>query len=901
MKNSCVFGKLILLVFLLNTVCPAKQAHAGVYNLHLVTDNMPDYTDLDSFVQSVTGHLDTPQEKCIAVWRWGRRSRRQTSCSTEDGRLILDPILHYNSYGTMNCGIISALNMVSWLELGYKARYIQLGDHTVSEVSWDDGANWHLFDSSMSFFCYNGRGVVAGCQEIMDAHSGKFSGGVSEPGYYYYYHGAPQCISHRGKDAWRYCSDNPVSYKRTLANGASSYTNGFSVDKYTLHVRRGHRYILNLHPGQSYTRYWKPLEQLAEHNWEINVDDMADFYRPLKGKDPDEQHNLHNIRGNGLWLFEPDFANADCRETFYDSENIEVYPNNAQGPALGPERQGGSAFVVFKVSAANVITSMLLEAGALRTQPDDIVRISVSRNAGITWLRVWESGQIGSHPVRLKLRDEVAGVTECLVKVEMLSHRMKTGAGLDRLKLTTITQLNRRTLPKLTLGSNRVRLSADRQTETAVFWPPLHADQYKTTVFSEKNVYSNEKPDGMYKATLGAGRNGTPCEVTWRVKAPTDILGVTYGAVATNRSPNHWVSLQYSFDGREFREFYRKEDGDAPFDKQVLQTYADGQIPSGARQAFFRGVFFCNGGAATYGMPGIQDLLLQIEYQPRNAQFQPVEITYGWTEHRTSGDVTRTHTELVSSLPHTYTINIAGFRDPTMNWVRMNLKGSRRGSKQSIYGYSDAANVGPACEPTPMIYAWGNNLASGRAYTSSRPSSSTSRNPDTGGCELTNGKIIAPTDYTSGEMVKAATAFWSAGDPLVLVVDLGEKQSIEGVRVSSHQPNDKFCHPRQIDIALSVDRRRWRECGRIEHNDLWQPPGDYEPWEHDDNPKYNDLPAAGRLAYSYPLVFEEPLAGRYVRFVCVPLEGRGMGLSELEVFDEVKVHPAPALVAAFPR
>ena len=181
----------------------------------------------------------------------------------------------------MNCGVISALNMASWLKLGYMARYIQLGDHTVSEVSWDDGATWHLFDSSMGFFCYNVRVVVASCEEIKAPHAGEFSGGVSEPGYYYFYHGAPQCISHRGKDGWRYCSDDPVNYRRTLLNGASSYTSGVHVDKYTLHVRHGHRYILNLLPGQSYTRYFKPLDRGME-----NVD-KHDYYRPLKGKDPD--------------------------------------------------------------------------------------------------------------------------------------------------------------------------------------------------------------------------------------------------------------------------------------------------------------------------------------------------------------------------------------------------------------------------------------------------------------------------------------------------------------------------------------------------------------------------------------------------------------------------------------
>ena len=133
------------------TGCPST-ARAAVYNLHLTTDNVPDYTDMESFVHSVTERWETPQDKSIAIWRWGRRSRRQTSNAKEGGRLIWDPILHYNSYGTMNCGVISALNIASFMQLGYRARYIQLGDHTVSEVSWDDGQTWHLLDSSMSFF-----------------------------------------------------------------------------------------------------------------------------------------------------------------------------------------------------------------------------------------------------------------------------------------------------------------------------------------------------------------------------------------------------------------------------------------------------------------------------------------------------------------------------------------------------------------------------------------------------------------------------------------------------------------------------------------------------------------------------------------------------------------------------
>jgi hypothetical protein len=35
------------------------------------------------------------------------------------------------------------------------------------------------------------------------------------------------------------------------------------------------------------------------------------------------------------------------------------------------------------------------------------------------------------------------------------------------------------------------------------------------------------------------------------------------------------------------------------------------------------------------------------------------------------------------------------------------------------------------------------------------------------------------------------------------------------------------------------------------------------------------------------------VTARYVRFACTPLDGRGVGLSELEVFDRVAVEPWP--------
>ncbi|MGC9328316.1 MAG: hypothetical protein ACP5I1_11825, partial [Candidatus Hinthialibacter sp.] len=136
------------------------------YNVTLVTDNVPDLTDIDHYLWSITSQFDDPQDKAINIWRWSQRLRKQTSNPVEEGEYVLDPIQLFNSYGHCNCGIISGSNNAFWIHMGWKARYVQLGDHTVCETSWDDGKTWHMFDASMSIYVFNEQGEVASTREI---------------------------------------------------------------------------------------------------------------------------------------------------------------------------------------------------------------------------------------------------------------------------------------------------------------------------------------------------------------------------------------------------------------------------------------------------------------------------------------------------------------------------------------------------------------------------------------------------------------------------------------------------------------------------------------------------------------------------------------------------------------
>ncbi len=226
-----------------------------------------------------------------------------------------------------------------------------------------------------------------------------------------------------------------------------------------------------------------------------------------------------------------------------------------------------------------------------------------------------------------------------------------------------------------------------------------------------------------------------------------------------------------------------------------------------------------------------------------------------------------------------------------MNWVRLNLAGFRSDKGAESYGYSDRMDVGPGDERHPVAYRWGSNLALGATYTASRPSSPESKNPDTDGRELTNGKIIPPTDYMTDKTIQPATAFWGAGERAVFIVDLGSNQPVAAVRVSTHQPNAQFCHPRSVAVELSTDAKTWDPAGTIQHEDLGIRP-DYEAGSTTRLEKCGSS-RRGRSPTLSPGAERQGI-GAVRRFTCAPLDGKGLGLSELQVFGGVDVKPWPA-------
>lgn len=874
----------------------AAGATASVHDIHLHTDSTPDHVSIEDFVATATSAWDQPEDQAIALWRWMVRSHLQTSATFEDGAPLWDPIQFYGSYANTFCGYMAAF-LTAYVDVmggDWRHRYVELGDHTVAEVSWDAGATWHMFDASMVAYARRHDGTIASCADLAEATSCELSELWGDPGaeagHHYLYHLAPECMTNPPDptqaanlgypSGYRKASDNPVVFSRTLRNGADSYTSGFDVQEAFTHVRRGWRNRLHLHPGHTYTRYWQPLGSGPQY-----------ARLTSQGNDPNDSFYPANIRSNGRWEIAPDLGAADVRGGWHDLTGlVHRDQDGGLGPALRAAAGVDTAAAVVTVDAANVINSGRVHLAGQRGPGDQMI-LELSRDAGCTWVTVAapDAGPIAAWydlPAAL-----IGGAHQALVRVRLIPDATRLDCGLDDLRVEAITQLNRMTLPRLQRGPNRVRFAAGPPQETLTLRPTLHAGaQHHWTVSAHAHAGLTSRTEflGYSSAIVVPTHAGAPGHATWRIDTPGDVLGFTLGGsfLARLAGAGDRVGLAYSWDGQSFTTAAVVDATTAPTWDARLEVSPD-HVPAGQRHVWLRYDVLSSVDASSLST-GIQDALLQVHHAAHDPAFAPVEVTWCWTEHRADGDVTREHTRVVTSAEDSWDLNVAGYRDPTMQWVRTRL--AQDGAAE---GYLDGQDVGPGAghDKVQIVGQWLDDVALRRPYTVSRPSAAV--NPDTDGTELTDGVVIPPTTYNTSAYVQGQVAYWEGDAPLAVTIDLGSEQPVHAVRVTSHQPSGQFGHAGTIAVQSLDANGVARDLGVIQHDDVWSPPGDHLDWGYVRSEQFAQLPAGGRLAHGYWLVLDAPVPASQLRLDILPLAGRGVGLSEVQVYSAVTVRDWP--------
>jgi hypothetical protein len=837
-----------LAVIITIAVC-AMPVSASVHNLKVVTDASPDYHDIESLIHSITAKWDTPAEKCWAIFYWNHIARRQTNPMILHGLECADPIRQFNDYGYTMCSTIAGVNCAIWDAMGYPVKFWDVTLHTVPEVKYD--GRWHMYDNSMSALYTLCDGVtIAGVEDIGKEAGCAVSAGRVEPGHIARCH----CLtanSHNGFLTGADCA-------RSLDQEYRCFNpNGLKYRYYYYNWDRGHRYVLNLRRNETYTRYYRSLGS------------SGSYYVPSQGKDPEAANPRYGIRGNGVWTFRPVLSADGLRAAHSISDCVAVEPSG-----VVPTKAGSTGQVIFKVQAANVVASMSIQAEFRRTIDADLNTISISTTNGLVWKEVWTNPKLGESAVNLELVDEVSGAYEVLVRVSLLGKDDPRDSCLEHIELKTITMLNSKTQPKLLLRRNTVYVGLGDQTETVVFWPDLQADKYKSYVVEQKNIVSRAEHPG-YQGVMHAVRANEDAYVVFKMDTPGDITRVNYGGRFYNRAPRSHIDLLHSFDGgKTWTKSWSLTETSPPWDVIHYETIED--IPAGCRSILFK--YLLNGSAAGTDACSIYAVRMEANYTPGDTTFTPVEVTFNWSEvQRDYSLVERTHTQLVTSLPLKYSINIGGCDHPQMNWLRVNLAGTESGVKS---GYSDSTDV----EGEKYVGRWvsyGRNLAEGKKYTVSVPSRTNWEAGDPNGTKLTDGVIGPPYAGGIGPMYALC---WQKGDEPIIDLDLGRPELCGAFRTHlsagwpwwdamKGQVQDK------VEVLTSIDGSSFTRQGFFSLN-----------LRSKDIPINHMMPDdETATGFTYDLVPQMPVRARYVRLRITP--ERIITVSEVQVLDFIRYEP----------
>ena len=863
-------------------ICVGIPAPAGtaaeICNLKVVTDANPDYTDIGSLIHSATSRWAESKDKCWILWYWNHIARRQTAPMVLHGRELTDPIRQFNDYGYTMCSTVAGVNCGIWGAMGFDIKFWDISLHTVPEVEY--GGRWHMYDSSLSaiYTLCNGT-TIAGVEDIGAEGACAASGGRSEPGHVAKYH----CLTATGAQGFLAGCDTI----RSLDDEYRCFNpRGLKYRYYLNNWELGHRYILNLRDNEVYTRYYHRLDAdlptaRAQGEGRANYRADSSYFVPNEsnGQDPESANPRYRVRGNGLRQWTPPLTAANLLENAHAVNGLQA----CEPAGVEPVQAGQAGEITFKVEGANVITALSIKARLARTTPNDLARIALSTNNGLTWKDVWQPQETGDLRVELNLTEPVNGAYEVLVRVTLQSAAAPADMRLSAITLDVVTQVNSKTLPALRLGKNTVCVAAGDQSRSIVLWPDLTTPRYKDYVVAEQNVVQPAQVG--YQSSLCAARAGEESYVVFRIDAPSDIRSVTYGGRYYNRGAGAHIDQLHSFDnGKTWACSYSLTSTAPPWD--VLHYEKTTDIPAGTRSVLFK--YRWSAAGAGRDVCGLYAVRMEAAHRAPAQEQKPLEVTFTWNEHQTDySTITRSHTQRVYSLPCSYEIHVAGADHPRMESLRISLPDQPSGGDvAAAHGSRDGADSQGAGRFQDRWVTYGKNLAQGKPYVCSVPSRDNWEAGDPAGTILTDG-IVGPP-YTGGTAYRHG-ALWNKGDAAIVTVDLGHAESCAAFRIQAGgypwwdalqgEVQD------QVEVQTSVDGEQYTSQGSFNFQLRWKDIPVNETWPDEET----------MCAPNYLLLPLQPVTARFVRFVIRPQ--RFLSVSEVQVLDSITFEPFDLKIA----
>jgi len=842
----------------------ASNGRGAIYNLRVVSDSSPDLTDLGSLVSSITAGWPTDREKVWALYYWSHILKRQTPPMLVHGFELADPVRNFADYGFTDCSTISGINQALYEVIGLRHQFWDICNHTVSQVEYD--GSFHMIDSSLSNLVTSDDGSRLASVEEAAADDGRLvrqrSLYASSPGGFL-----------TGADGMRNLVATTFTDGSTLAGLENAFcAAGLKLRDYAYNWDAGHRYVLNLKDGESYTRYYRKLGDTADY---FVGTEPADAPDPTQKFDPEASSNM-GVRANGRWSFTPDLTAAGFAGALYSFSNIGA----ADTVGITPVASGQPGVAIYKIQSANVVTSQFIRATFSKIDAQADAEIAISRNHGRRWQLVGQLGTVtgSAIPLDIPLGDQVNGAYELLIRIQMTSAAPAPPAVVLRaLTVETITQVNAKALPTLNLGRNQISIGEGEQTDTMVLWPELRGDRWQDDAYDFQNIASQPATlPQIWTPVVYPADIGQDAYLTYRMEAPNDITRLVYGGRLHNYFAGSYIDYLHSFDGgATWIRSYRFDSVASPWDVIHYETVTD--VPPGTRTVLFRFLFHSTGGEGGRAS-GLYNARMEANHLPVNGVNAPLEVIWHWAEVQADRTlVERSHKQRVTSFPFTYDINVGGVDHPVMRSMRVNLEGSGDGAPS---GYADATDVGGV----KYVHRWrtdGLNLAQGRPYSVSRPPSVFQESAGAASTTiLTDGVVGAPA---TGGLTYRWGACWDAGADLDITIDLGAALTAGAFRGHIFGWPDwdalKGEVGDRVEVLTSLDGVNFESRGLLQTS-LWKKDVPINYMLRDDDTA---------TAWNFELQPGSPVQARYVTYHITP--ARVVCVSELQVLDRVTYTP----------
>lgn len=625
---------------------PQSPPPAGVVcRIKVVSDKVPDVSDLESWKKSFIKDGMTDEQKALAVWKTVRTFQHQDAPPVEHLQhedVVQDPIKVFNIYGYGFCSMASCEVEALSRHVGLKAQGRIIFAHSVPEVFYDGG--WHLLDGSLMCYFPKADGKAAAVDEII--------AGLKE--WYEKNHDYRKNEKKLGQfmrgGGWRQGPEVLSRCPQYDENGwFEAATHGWYSTMqeydcapnqiYEYGYSQGYQVDIRLRPGERLVRNWsnKGLHVNMKGGGAPGCMTMKTGQDSLRYTPKDGDLAPGRV-GNGTLEYDVLMAKGAFRSGALAAENL------TDSAAVQDPGKPGVLVVRMPTSYVYLTGKMTFKVAV---GAGGSAAVSFSDNHGLDWKEIVAVSESGSKDI--DLGDLVFRRYDYRVKFELKGK----GTALEALRFAHDVQHSQRPLPALAQGQNTITFSAGAAEGTITVEGSTNLKNK-----GKQLVYTDFHPEvnGMGEPSLFL--QGGKGDITFPVATPGDMVRLRFGAHYRARDARDGLDYQVSFDeGKTWKTVDRAA---GPTAGNCHYTVFP-EVPPGTRAARVR--FAGTSRNAT----GILNFRIDADYKEPSGGFRPVKVTYVWEE----GGQAKEQVHVAKKPQETWTISCAA--KPVMKSIALEL------------------------------------------------------------------------------------------------------------------------------------------------------------------------------------------------------------------------------------